>query len=975
MKRLLIYYQSKDFKPAFYNNIQKLKTYFDCTEIDNIILYNNAINNNLADCVLICSSKIDTIIDGIKANFNAIPHLLITTKNNDLKALSLLEFGLKDYLFEDALSKLIPVINRELKVNKALANSKQAAETLSNYIEQAPLATITWDLDFKVVSWNKTAEEVFGYTAAEAMGKTCFELTVPKGLVETASTIFKNLLNQTGKIDNVNETLKKGGATFLCHWHNTILKGKDGKTTGIISIAEDITEKRAIHNKVLKDKQFLKQAQKLSEVFNIEISLESQKVKLDKEFVTLSGLDNSFKNYTPKYLLAHLIHPQDRLKLIRTFFLAVKSNVKLAVDIRVVFKNGTIRWINILADLFVDELSHKKSLLGTFIDITDRKNELLQLKEQKGKLDLAVSITQLGFLILDIKTNTVEVSGNTQKIFDLNKSKTVFSFKELISRVHPEDQSKVEKVIKFAIENRTGYQINHRLLLPNSTIIWVNARGEVTFDKDHKPDKLMGIVKDVSIQIQRERRLLQHSLILNQISSLVLVTDKNTDIIFGSPSVTKQTGFSIEEILGQGWWDKTFKTEKARANSKKFIRNLFNDVKNISDLRYERKIECKYGVAKWFSWQFSRGAENTLISVGNDITKEKENVQLVTKLFKAIENSPTIVVITDKNGIIEFVNPKFEKVTGYTFKEVKGLNPHVLSTGYTTKAAYKKMWQTISSGENWQGEFKNKKKDGTVYWEEAIITPVKNEEGIITNYIALKEDITEKKAQEKKFLYALFEAQENEKLKFGEILHDNLSQILSAMSFFIEAVLNPKNTKDQLKIEYLQKIRQLTYDAQRESRNISHGLMSKQLIESGLVAATIEVCTNYNISKNINFTFKNSGYHEDLFEVEIKQNIFRIIQEITTNIVSHSQATKATIKFSVKDNEWFILEVNDNGIGIDETQIKENSKCFGLKNIQQRVALLNGIIKRNSKPNMGTKYIIKLPLVLEPINSELNLLN
>jgi len=151
--------------------------------------------------------------------------------------------------------------------------------------------------------------------------------------------------------------------------------------------------------------------------------------------------------------------------------------------------------------------------------------------------------------------------------------------------------------------------------------------------------------------------------------------------------------------------------------------------------------------------------------------------------------------------------------------------------------------------------------------------------------------------------------------------------------------------------------------------------MSKQLIESGLVAATIEVCTNYNISKNINFTFKNSGYHEDLFEVEIKQNIFRIIQEITTNIVSHSQATKATIKFSVKDNEWFILEVNDNGIGIDETQIKENSKCFGLKNIQQRVALLNGIIKRNSKPNMGTKYIIKLPLVLEPINSELNLLN
>lgn len=971
MKSLLIFNLTKDFDSAFYKELKTLYTHFNVEEFDDIVLYNKALNKNSVDCVVICTSIIDKSIEVFIKNFSKIPHLLITSNNNELKALSLLKKGLKDYFFTDSLTKLLPLINREIQVQEASTISKLTIETLSNYIEQAPLATITWDLDFKVINWNKTAEEVFGYSAEEAIGKSAYDLTVIKGNEAKAKVIFKDVLNQSGKTDNINNTLKKGNTTFLCHWFNTILKDKNGKVTGVISTAEDITEKRAIHNKILKKKYFLKQAQKLSEVFNIEISLVSQKIKLDNQFIKLSGLI-PLKNYKPKYLLENLIHPKDRIKLLRSFYEAVKKDKKLAIDIRVIYSTGAIRWINILADSFADEITHKKSLLGTFIDVTDRKNEIIQLKEQKGKLDLAINITQLGFLALDIKTNTVEISGNTHKIFELNKSKKLFDLKDIISRVHPEDQPKVEKAIKIAIEKRRAFLLNYRLLLPSGSVTWVNARGEVTLDKDNKPDKLMGIFKDITTQIQRERRLLQHSIILNQMSSLVVVMDKNTDFVFASPSVTRETGYTIGEILGQGWWEKSYISEADRIRSREFFKGIVNNQQAVNNLKYDRKVVCKNGEVKLFSWQFSVGTENSIIGLANDITKEKEKEQLVTKLFKAIENSPTIVVITDINGNIEFVNPKFEEVTGYSSKEVIGLNPRVLNTGYTPKKDYQNLWKTISSGENWHGEFKNKKKDGSIFWENAVITPVKNSEGIITNYIALKEDITEKKAQEKKFLYALFEAQENEKLKFGEELHDSLSQILSAMSFYIEAVLNPKNTKDHLKVDYLEKIKQLAYDALHETRNISHGLMSKQLINSGLAAATVEVCTNYNISKKINFSFKNLGYQETNFDIEKKQNIFRIIQEITTNIVKHSKATKASIKFSIKNDEWFVLEINDNGIGIDQELIKEKSKSFGLKNIQQRVALLNGHITRESNQKIGTKYIIKLPLVLESENSQLN---
>ncbi|MFZ4798069.1 MAG: PAS domain-containing protein, partial [Bacteroidia bacterium] len=98
-----------------------------------------------------------------------------------------------------------------------------------------------------------------------------------------------------------------------------------------------------------------------------------------------------------------------------------------------------------------------------------------------------------------------------------------------------------------------------------------------------------------------------------------------------------------------------------------------------------------------------------------------------------------------------FVNPKFTETTGYTFEEVKGQNPRILNTGHTSKSKYSDLWQTILAGNNWHGEFKNKKKNGEFYWERAFISPVKNEAGEITNFLAVKEDITEQKIAEEAF--------------------------------------------------------------------------------------------------------------------------------------------------------------------------------------------------------------------------------
>ncbi len=129
----------------------------------------------------------------------------------------------------------------------------------------------------------------------------------------------------------------------------------------------------------------------------------------------------------------------------------------------------------------------------------------------------------------------------------------------------------------------------------------------------------------------------------------------------------------------------------------------------------------------------------------SEITSLKDN--LLT-LSTAIEQSPSVVVITDLNGNIEYVNPKFTELTGYEKEEVLGKNPRILKSGHFLDKIYKEMWDTISAGGEWRGEFHNKKKNGDLYWEAASISSIKDSNGKLKQYLAVKEDITERKIVE-----------------------------------------------------------------------------------------------------------------------------------------------------------------------------------------------------------------------------------
>ena len=139
-----------------------------------------------------------------------------------------------------------------------------------------------------------------------------------------------------------------------------------------------------------------------------------------------------------------------------------------------------------------------------------------------------------------------------------------------------------------------------------------------------------------------------------------------------------------------------------------------------------------------------RGEVFRRAGIATDITERRAREEQLKKLMLAVEQSPAGVMITDKQGAIEFVNPKFTEMTGYSPTEVAGKNPRILKSGLHGEDFYHEMWSRIASGLNWQGEFCNRRKDGSLYWESASVSAVRNERNEITNFVAVKEDITAK---------------------------------------------------------------------------------------------------------------------------------------------------------------------------------------------------------------------------------------
>jgi PAS domain S-box-containing protein len=173
---------------------------------------------------------------------------------------------------------------------------------------------------------------------------------------------------------------------------------------------------------------------------------------------------------------------------------------------------------------------------------------------------------------------------------------------------------------------------------------------------------------------------------------------------------------------------------------------------------------------------------------GQELLRQSE--ESLRKFQRAIEQSPATVVITDRTGAIEYVNPKFTEMTGYTREEALGKNPRILKSGELPDEAYKELWEMIVAGKEWRGEFHNKRKNGELFWEFASISPIRNARGTITHFLAVKEDITERKRAEEALKQKVLELERFNRIAVGRELR------MIELKEKLKALEAKKNIKD-----------------------------------------------------------------------------------------------------------------------------------------------------------------------------------
>lgn len=185
--------------------------------------------------------------------------------------------------------------------------------------------------------------------------------------------------------------------------------------------------------------------------------------------------------------------------------------------------------------------------------------------------------------------------------------------------------------------------------------------------------------------------------------------------------------------------------------------------------------------------------DGSVLSTVRDVSESRHTEEALRKFSRVVEQTASAVLVTDAQGTIEYVNPRFAAISGYTAAELIGKRPSVLKSGHTSAREYAKLWHTITRGDVWQGEFRNRRKDGSLYWESAIISPVRDEDGRITHFVGIKDDITERKKAESS-LQAL-QAEVEQLLSHhvasqtvSAIAHE-LNQPLNAITSYAEAAL------------------------------------------------------------------------------------------------------------------------------------------------------------------------------------------
>ncbi len=360
------------------------------------------------------------------------------------------------------------------------------------------------------------------------------------------------------------------------------------------------------------------------------------------------------------------------------------------------------------------------------------------------------------------------------------------------------------------------------------------------------------------------------------------------------------------------------------------------------------------------------------------------------KLAKSIEQSPVSIIITNLKGNIEYVNPMFCKSTGYSIEEIIGENPRILKSGDQPEDFYENLWKTILSGNDWHGEFHNRKKNGELFWENGIISPIVNEAGRITHFIAVKEDVSERRKMIEDLIIAKEHAEESDRLKsaFLANMSHEIRTPMNAIIGFSELLNDPDTTPDERE-KYTYHIQQRSFDLLAIINDILDlsSLESNQLRmveEAGCIADLFSDTYHVGLAiKNdlkkidVQFTCTVEGELANIKIVTDWRRVRQVLNNVINNAFKFTPSGFIQVSCGLWKDDFIKFTVADSGIGIEKEKLEAVFERFvqaddslsrqhggaglGLPICKGLVDLLGGHIDLVSTPSKGSVFSFTIP--------------
>ena len=419
---------------------------------------------------------------------------------------------------------------------------------------------------------------------------------------------------------------------------------------------------------------------------------------------------------------------------------------------RMLCKDGSIVWV-LDRGVVVARGAQGEALrmLGTQSDISARKNSEHSLRTATASMREAQRIAHLGSWELDLASGDLHWSDEIFRIYEIDPLKYEATYEACLAAVHPDDRSKVNDAYLHSLTDRLPYQIMHRLRMPDGRIKWVEERCASEFDAQGRALVSRGTVQDMTASRQAEAALaLSRDLLTTVIDSVparVFWKDRDLRYLGCNAAFAHDAGVaSPQDVVGKfdymlAW---AAQAEAYGADDRAVM------VSGVPKIQYLEPQTTPEGKTIWLRTskvplKHADGQVFGVLGVYEDFTARKESDDMLRKLSLAVEQSSESIVITNLRGDIDYVNEAFVASSGYSREEALGRNPRMLQSGKTAPETYAAMWAALHKGQTWQGEFSNLSKDGRLYQELATIRPLRHSDGTVTGYVAVKQDVTEKR--------------------------------------------------------------------------------------------------------------------------------------------------------------------------------------------------------------------------------------